>query len=145
MMTPPVEFRGTFRTDADALAVYSEAAGIARAVPRAIAGRVDADGLSALVRWASDGRVALIPRGSGSSMPGGVIGDGVIVDLSRWRSIGDVDVASRAIRVGAGVLRSEVDSAARKHDLRFPVDPSSGAFCTVSGMASTNAAGAHSM
>jgi FAD/FMN-containing dehydrogenase len=29
--------------------------------------------------------------------------------------------------------------------LRFPVDPSSGAFCTVGGMASTNAAGAHSL
>ena len=25
----------------------------------------------------------LVPRGSGSSMPGGAIGDGVIVDLSR--------------------------------------------------------------
>jgi FAD/FMN-containing dehydrogenase len=29
--------------------------------------------------------------------------------------------------------------------LRFPVDPSSGAFCSIGGMASTNAAGAHSM
>jgi FAD/FMN-containing dehydrogenase len=78
-------------------------------------------------------------------MPGGSIGDGVIVDLSRWRAMGEVNVGARTIRVGPGVLRAEVDRAARSHGLRFPVDPSSGAFCTVGGMASTNAAGAHSM
>jgi FAD/FMN-containing dehydrogenase len=144
-MTPPPELRGTFRTDTDALAVYSEAAGIARAIPRAIAVPLDVDDLISLVRWASETKTPLIPRGSGSSMPGGAIGDGVIVDLSRWRSMGEVNVAARTIRVGPGVLRAEVDRAAHHHGLRFPVDPSSGAFCTVGGMASTNAAGAHSM
>src|SRR6185437_4747523 len=144
-ITTPADFRGTFRTDDDARAVYSEAAGIARATPRAVAVPVDADDLTALVRWAADSRTPLIPRGSGSSMPGGAIGDGVIVDLSRWRAVADVDVVQRTIVVGPGVLRAEVDRAAREHGLRFPVDPSSGAFCSVGGMASTNAAGAHSM
>ncbi len=144
-ITTPAEFRGTFRTDDDARAVYSEAAGIARARPRAVAVPVDADDLVVLVRWASDTHTPLIPRGSGSSMPGGAIGDGVIVDLSRWRSLGDVDAERRAIVVGPGVTRIEVDRAARRRGLRFPVDPSSGAFCTVGGMASTNAAGSHSM
>jgi len=144
-MTPPPEIRGIFRTDADALGVYSEAAGVARILPRAVAVPLDADDLRSLVRWASAERVALIPRGSGSSMPGGAIGDGVIVDLSRWRSIGEVDVESRTVRVGPGALRAEVDRAARSCGLRFPVDPSSSAFCTIGGMASTNAAGAHSM
>src|SRR6185437_264954 len=144
-ITTPADFRGTFRTDDDARAVYSEAAGIARATPRAVAVPVDADDLTALVRWAADSRTPLIPRGSGSSMPGGAIGDGVIVDLSRWRAVADVDVVQRTIVVGPGVLRAEVDRAAREHGLRFPVDPSSGAFCTVGGMASTNAAGSHSM
>ena len=144
-MTPRPEIRGIFRTDADALAVYSEAAGIAQVVPRGVAVPRDIDDLCALVRWAFEERIPLIPRGSGSSMPGGAIGNGVIVDLSRWRSIGEVNVEARAIRVGPGVLRAEVDLAARSHGLRFPVDPSSGAFCTIGGMASTNAAGAHSM
>ena len=144
-MTTLPELRGAFRTDADALAVYSEAAGIARDVPRGVAVPRDVDDLRVLVRWALDQRIPLIPRGSGSSMPGGAIGDGVIVDLSRWRSIGEVNVAARTIRVGPGVLRAEVDRAARATGLRFPVDPSSGAFCTIGGMASTNAAGAHSM
>ena len=144
-ITAPPNFRGAFRADDDARAAYSEAAGIARALPRAVAVPVDADDLVTLVRWAADTRTPLVPRGSGSSMPGGAIGDGVIVDLSRWRAIGDVDVERRTIVVGPGVTRGEVDRAARSRGLRFPVDPSSGAFCSVGGMASTNAAGAHSM
>jgi len=144
-LSAPTGFRGVFRADDDARAVYSEAAGIARIMPRAVAVPVDADDLSMLVRWASSTRTPLVPRGSGSSMPGGAVGDGVIVDLSRWRRLGDVNVAARTIRAGPGVLRAEVDRAARKVGLRFPPDPSSGAFCTIGGMASTNAAGSHSM
>ena len=141
----PAGFRGAYRADEDARAVYSEAAGIERIWPRAVAVPVDIDDLGALVRWAESTETPLIPRGSGSSMPNGAIGDGVIVDLSRWRSIGTVDVASKTIRVGPGVLRAEVDRVARSSGLRFPVDPSSGTFCTVGGMAATNAAGSHSM
>jgi len=144
-ISPPLGFRGAFRADDDARAVYSESAGIARIWPRAIAVPSEVADLSLLVTWARAGNVPLIPRGSGSSMPNGAIGDGVIVDLSRWRDIGDVDADARTIRAGPGVLRAEVDAAARRHGLRFPVDPSSGAFCTIGGMASTNAAGAHSM
>ena len=147
-MTPPPQptgFRGIFRADDEARAVYSEAAGIGRVMPRAVAVPVDADDLASLVRWAASTGMPLVPRGSGSSMPGGAIGDGVIVDLSRWRRMSAVDVGARTIRVGPGVLRNEVDAAACARGLRLPVDPSSGAFCTIGGMASTNAAGSHSM
>ncbi len=144
-LTPPHEFRGVFRIDPSARAVYSEAAGIARMLPRAVAVPVDADDVVALVRWAARTGSPLVPRGSGSSMAGGAIGDGVIVDLSRLARLDDVDSAARTVRCEPGVLRDAVDGAARSRGLRFPVDPSSGAYCTVGGMASTNSAGAHSL
>jgi FAD/FMN-containing dehydrogenase len=146
-MTPsaPTGFRGVFRVDDDARAVYAESAGIARIWPTAVAVPVDVDDLSRLAEWASSTRTPLVPRGSGSSMPNGAVGDGVIVDLSRWRNLGVVDREGRTIRVGPGVLRAEVDRVVRAAGLRMPVDPSSGAFCTIGGMVATNAAGAHSM
>lgn len=144
-LTPPPGFRGVFRTDMSARAVYSEAAGIARIMPRAVAVPVNEADVAALVRWARDNQTPIIPRGSGSSMAGGAIGDGVILDLSRLRNISPVNAAERSIVVGPGVLRDEVNQAALAHQLRFPVDPSSGNFCTVGGMASTNAAGSHSL
>ena len=142
---PSDGFRGVFRVDASARAVYSEAAGIAQILPRAVAVPTDAADVVALVRWAARTRTPLIPRGSGSSMAGGAIGDGVIVDLSRLSTMEPVDAARRVVRCGPGVLRDAVDSAARRHGLQFPVDPSSGAYCTVGGMASTNSAGAHTL
>jgi FAD/FMN-containing dehydrogenase len=147
--TPPIAtpfgFRGVFRTDADARAVYAEAAGIAQYRPLAVAVPVDAADVAQLVTWAAASGTPLVPRGSGSSMAGGAIGPGVVVDLSRMREIGQVDVERRRVWARPGALRADVDAAARAQGLRFPVDPSSGAFCTVGGMASTNAAGAHTL
>ena len=144
-LSPPPGFRGVFRTDEAARAVYSEAAGIARVLPRAVAVPADEADVASLVRWARITETPLVPRGSGSSMAGGAIGDGLIVDLSRLRRILSMNAAERSIVVEPGVLRGEVNGAAAEHGLRFPVDPSSGTFCTVGGMASTNAAGSHSL
>ncbi|MDQ3951325.1 MAG: FAD-binding oxidoreductase, partial [Gemmatimonadota bacterium] len=141
----PPEFRGIFRTDGDARAVYAEAAGIQRAIPRAVAVPADASDVPPLVAWARETGTPLIPRGSGSSMAGGAVGDGVIVDLSRLDAIGEPSLQGGSIRVGPGALRAVVDRRARRDGLRFPVDPSSGAFCTVGGMVATNAAGARSL
>ena len=141
----PGDFRGVWRGDADARAVYSEAAGIQRIMPRAVAVPADAEDVVTLVRWSAESGVPLVPRGSGSSMAGGAIGDGVIVDLSRLAGIGDVDVAARRIHVGPGATLGAVNERAAAHGLRFPVDPSSWSFCTIGGMASTNAAGARTV
>jgi FAD/FMN-containing dehydrogenase len=139
------EFRGYFREDELARAVYSEAAGIARAIPSAVAVPVDAEDVVALVRWAAQSGTTLIPRGSGSGMAGGAVGSGVVVDLSRINHLGRIDDRDRTVWAEPGVLWSTLDVAARRKALRLPVDPSSGAFCTLGGMVSTNASGAHSL
>ena len=145
VLNAPPHFRGRFRVDALARAVYSEAAGIGQIVPHAVAVPVDAEDVVALVRWAAAKRVPLIPRGSGSSMAGGAIGDGVIVDMSELRALDPVHLDSSTVQCGPGLVRDAVDAAARAVGLTFPVDPSSGAYCTVGGMASTNSAGAHTL
>jgi FAD/FMN-containing dehydrogenase len=144
-MQPPPAFRGTFRTDPDARAVYAEAAGIQQILPAAVAIPATPDDIVELIRWARATNVSLVPRGSGTSMAGGAIGAGVVVDASRLRHIGTVDLERRRIMVGPGVRRDEIDHAAERSGLRLPVDPSSGAYCTAGGMVSTNAAGAHTL
>jgi FAD/FMN-containing dehydrogenase len=114
-------------------------------MPAAVAVPADPDDVSQLVRWASERGIALIARGSGSGMAGGAVGRDVVVDLSRLDAISDIDVTHRRVWVGPGALRGAVDAATRVHGLRFPVDPSSGAFCTLGGMAATNAAGARTL
>ena len=140
-----IGFRGYYREDDLARAVYSEAAGIGRAIPAAVAVPVDAEDVVVLVKWAAQTGTTLIPRGSGSSMPGGAIGNGVVVDLSRINHLDKIDERDRTVWLEPGVLWSTLDVAARRKGLRLPVDQSSGAFCTLGGMVSTNAAGAHSL
>ena len=81
-MQPPPAFRGPFRTDPRARSAYAEGAGIYRIIPAAIARPADADDLRALVRWATKSGIPLIPRGAGSAMGGGNVGEGVVVDLT---------------------------------------------------------------
>jgi len=141
----PTGFRGTYRDDDDARGVYSEAAGIAQILPRAVAVPADATDVVALAAWAQATHTPLVPRGAGSSMAGAAIGDGVIVDLSRLDQIGAVDPSTHRVWVGPGAVRDAVNAAALAHGLWFPVDPSSGAWATIAGMVSTNAAGPHSL
>jgi FAD/FMN-containing dehydrogenase len=141
----PDGFRGVFRDDESARAVYAEGAGIARAMPAAVAVPADVDDVAALVRWAAGSGTPLIARGSGSGMAGGAVGAGVIVDLSRLDAMGPIDSERRRVTVGPGAVRGAVNERARRKGLRFPVDPSSGAFCTIGGMVATNAAGAHTL
>lgn len=141
----PDGFRGVFRADPLACAVYSEAAGVGRAIPRAVAVPADEDDLGTLVRWAARTGHPLIPRGSGSSMAGGAIGDGVIVDLARFDRVGAVDPHRRTLTVGAAVLRDRLEAVANAAGFTFPVDPSSGAFATIGGMCATHAAGSRTV
>jgi FAD/FMN-containing dehydrogenase len=138
-------FRGIVRDDADARGAYAEAAGIQRRVPMAVAVPADADDVVTLVRWAAATATPLVPRGSGSSMAGGAIGEGMVVDLSRLDAIGPVDAVGRRVHVGPGVVLGALNAALAPAGLRFPVDPSSWSFCTLGGMASTNAAGARTV
>ena len=138
-------FRGYFREDELARAVYSEAAGIGREIPAAVAVPTDAEDVVALVKWAADTGTSLIPRGSGSSMAGAAIGSGVVVDLSRINHLGRIDERDQSVWAEPGVVWSTLDVAARRKGLHLPADPSSGAFCTLGGMVSTNAAGPHSL
>jgi FAD/FMN-containing dehydrogenase len=128
-------------TDARVRAAYAEGAGIYRIVPAAVALPENQDDVIALMRRARETRLALIPRGAGSGMPGGNVGAGVIVDLSSGFSDLAIDPHNRTARAGASVTWAEVNDAAKPYGLRLPPDPSSGAFATSGGMVATNAAG----
>jgi FAD/FMN-containing dehydrogenase len=171
-MQRPEGFRGAWRTDDLARAAYSEAAGIHRLLPQVVAVPEDADDVVALTRWAAAQGVPLTPRGAGSSMAGGAVGTGVIVDCSRMTALGpvrthtwsydaaaddeaDAEPGSRvvaedpdfafeqqAVEVGPGVLCDALVAHADEAGALWAVRPSSHAFCTIGGMVATHAAGA---
>ena len=132
-------------TDGRSRAAYAEGAGIYRIVPRAVTIPETAEDVQHLMRWATATGTALVPRGAGSGMPGGSVGHGVIVELSRGFGELVVDHDRRTARAGAAVTWAELAAAARSVGRRLPPDPSSGAFASCGGMVATNAAGPRSL
>jgi FAD/FMN-containing dehydrogenase len=144
-MLPPPPIRGLYRTDLRARAAYAEGAGIYRILPAAIAVPADRQDAVALVRWAAQHGAPLVPRGAGSAMGGGNVGEGTVVDLTALERRLEVRPAERLARTSANVTLAELNAAADPYDLRLPPDPSSGRWATVGGLVSTNAAGARSV
>ena len=145
-MSRPVDFRGLFRSDLRARAAFAEGAGIHRIVPESVAIPADIEDLRTLVRWAAEYRVALVPRGAGSSMGGGAIGNGIVVDLTAMapRRL-EIDADRRIAWTSGSVTVTELNDAAGRHGLRMPVEPSSARFATLGGMVACNAAGARTL
>ena len=143
--SPPSGFAGTFAVDGETRNVFSTASGPVALTPRAVAIPEGESDLIALVDWARSSGFALVSRGAGTGMPGGNVGRGIAVDVSRpFGELGAVDPQRRLVRAGAGVTLAAVDQAAREHGLFFPPLPSSAERCTVGGALANNAAGARS-
>jgi len=144
-MLPPPKIRGIYRTDPRARAAYAEGAGIYRILPGAVSVPADGSDVERLVCWAADHGITLIPRGAGSAMGGGNVGDGVVVDLTGLPRKLEVDAARLRASTSASVTLGELNAAAARCGLRLPPDPSSGRWATAGGMVATNAAGARSV
>ncbi|MFL5381237.1 MAG: FAD-binding oxidoreductase [Longimicrobiaceae bacterium] len=139
-------FRGELVLEEAGRRPFGEASGILWALPRAVAVPRDAADVAALLRWAAAERIALIPRGAGTGMPGGNVGAGVSVDLvAHFYGAPVVDPERRTARVEPGTTLAELNAAAAPHGLHFPVDPSSGEVCTLGGMIANNSGGAHTV
>lgn len=101
--------------------------------------------ITALIDWAADAGLAVVPYGGGSSVVGGVEYRGerpwVSLDLSRMDRVLDVDTTSRAIRVQAGTLGPALEDQLRPHGLTLRHFPQSFEFSSVGGWLATRAGG----
>src|SRR5215471_6647146 len=83
------------------------------------------------------------PRGAGSGLAGGAIGDGVIVDFSRHnRQISALDLERGTVRVGAGVVLDQLNSFLKPRGFCFGPDVATSSRATLGGMIANNSSGA---
>lgn len=131
-------------TDPDRMESYrlDWSKGAGAGMPLAVARPGTVTEVQGVVRWASEHRIAIVPRGAGSGLSGGSLAvDGAItLSLDRMRSV-SIDPATRVADVEPGALNAEVKRAAREHQLHYPPDPSSYEICSIGGNLATNAGG----
>jgi FAD/FMN-containing dehydrogenase len=98
--------------------------------------------MPAVVEWALEERVDLVPRGAGTGLCGGATPQrSVVVDLSRLTCIGLVDTEGRRVQVEAGVVLGTLNHHLAPYGLFLPVIPGSHRAASLGGMIATDAAG----
>jgi FAD/FMN-containing dehydrogenase/Fe-S oxidoreductase len=124
--------------------LYATDASIYLIEPAAVAFPRTARQASAIVQAAAQVGVPITPRGAGTGLVGGAIGDGLIIDFSRYnRQIGDLDLERRTVRVGPGVVLDQLNSFLRPHNFRFGPDVATSSRATLGGMIANNSSGSH--
>jgi len=101
------------------------------------------DDVVATLRWASEHRVPVVPRGAGTGLAGGATAvDGcVVLSLARMTAIRELVPQDEIAVVEPGVITADLDRAAREHGLMYAPDPSSYEISTIGGNLATNAGG----
>jgi glycolate oxidase len=102
----------------------------------------DTEQVAATVRACADAGVAVVARGSGTSLVGGPVplAGGVVLSLDRLTAL-EIDVANTVAVAGAGVITRQLDEAANAHGLMYPPDPASVELSTIGGNVACNSGG----
>lgn len=99
--------------------------------------------VSAVMRLASGHGIPVVPRGAGSGETCGCLATrgGIVLDLSSWDAIEEVDVANMQAFVRPGVVHYRLNEQLAGYGLFFPPDPGSTRMCTIGGMVANNSSG----
>ncbi len=139
-------FKGDLLFDELSKIVYSTDASAYREIPLGVALPKDKEDIRELVAFANQNKISLIPRGAGTSLAGQVVGNGLVVDVSRYmKQVLELNVEERWVRVEPGVVLDELNNILKPYKLFFAPETSTSNRCTIGGMVGNNSCGSHSL
>jgi glycolate oxidase len=101
--------------------------------------------VSAILRYAHENGVKVVPRGSGTSLSGGALplADGILLGLSKFNRVLEIDYANRCAVVQPGVTNLAITRAVEHKGFYYAPDPSSQIACSIGGNVAENSGGVH--
>ena len=124
--------------------LYATDASPYQIAPAAVAFPKTAVEAAHVIQSALSAGVSVTPRGGGTGLSGGAIGDGLIVDFARHnRVIWDFDKDARTVRVGAGVVLDQLNNYLKPFGFCFGPDVATSSRATLGGMIANDSSGAH--
>ncbi|HUC63275.1 MAG TPA: FAD-linked oxidase C-terminal domain-containing protein [Alphaproteobacteria bacterium] len=101
--------------------------------------------VAATLRYCHERRIKVVPRGSGTSLSGGALplGDAVLLGLSKFKRILEIDFPNRAVVVQPGVTNLAITQAVERAGFYYAPDPSSQIACSIGGNVAENSGGVH--
>ena len=115
----------------------------AKALPDAVVLPMNTGQVSAVMAYAHEHGIPVVPRGAGSGLTGGSIpvNGGVVISLERMNKIVELDTENLCAVVETGVKTAQLQAAAAQEGLFYPPDPASKDFSTIGGNIAENAGG----
>ncbi len=124
--------------DCDAFTMY-------RALPLVVALPETVQQVQAIMALAQEMNVKIVPRGAGTSLSGGSmpLEDGILLGMSKFNRILEIDYENRCARVQPGVQNLAISRAVEVEGFYYAPDPSSQIACSIGGNVAENAGGVH--
>ncbi len=139
-------FSGELFSDDTTRTIYATDASLYSEKPKGVAIPKNETDLKLLIDFANQNKIGLIPRTAGTSLAGQVVGNGIVVDLSKYfRSIIAIDTENQWVDVEPGVVLDELNAKLKMHSLFFAPETSTSSRCMLGGMVGNNSCGAHSV
>ncbi len=103
--------------------------------------------VSKVLKYCHENGIKVVPRGSGTSLSGGALPleDAVLLVMSKFNRILDIDYANRAVVVQPGVTNLGITNAVEGEGFYYAPDPSSQIACSIGGNVAENSGGVHSL
>lgn len=137
---------GKILTDTTHKILYATDASAYREMPTAVCIPESFEDVKKVIQFAFDEKLPVIPRTAGTSLAGQVVGNGIVVDLSKnFRQIIEVNEKERWVRVQPGVVRDELNMELKKYGLFFGPETSTSNRCMMGGMVGNNSCGNRSV
>ncbi|HTL73347.1 MAG TPA: FAD-linked oxidase C-terminal domain-containing protein [bacterium] len=113
-------------------------------VPAAVAFPKSTNQTAHIIEAALASGISVTPRGGGTGLSGGALGDGLIVDFARHnRQIWDFNKDTRTVRVGAGVVLDQLNAYLKPLGFCFGPDVATSSRATLGGMIANDSSGSH--
>jgi FAD/FMN-containing dehydrogenase/Fe-S oxidoreductase len=123
--------------------LYATDASLYQLEPAAVAFPRSARQASSIIMAAADAGIPITPRGAGTGLSGGAIGDGLIVEFSRYnRQITELNLEARSVCTGAGVVLDQLNAFLKPHGFCFGPDVATSSRATIGGMIANDSSGA---
>ncbi|MEL6503850.1 MAG: FAD-linked oxidase C-terminal domain-containing protein [Pseudomonadota bacterium] len=118
-----------------------------RALPFIVVLPETVDQVAKVLRYCHEQGIKVVPRGSGTSLSGGALPleDAVLLVMSRFNRILDIDYENRAVVVQPGVTNLGITHAVQGEGFYYAPDPSSQIACSIGGNVAENSGGVHSL
>jgi FAD/FMN-containing dehydrogenase/Fe-S oxidoreductase len=140
------ELEGELHFDTVMRTLYSTDASAYREMPTAVAIPKTISDIKKLIKFARENGSSIIPRTAGTSLAGQVVGNGIVVDVSKnFTQILEINKEEHWVRVQPGVVRDVLNMELKNHGLFFGPETSTANRAMIGGMVGNNSCGSNSV